>query len=208
MYHQDQQYGHFGTPEYLGSPYQSQLMEIAEGLVQSEQDRYATSEQPQFDFTNVFQPSASKPVPSFIRSGQALPMLQDGATNTVVKQVTGIQGLVSEVQKRMGITAPSGELSKAEIEAYQASQGLKQDGIIGPKTYRKLGLSAPYQGGSSSSSSRPSSSSTTMPTPIGGKPWYLGGNERVNYIVVGVLGLAILGYGGTLIYRAVKKDEQ
>ena len=218
MYHQGQQYGHFGAPEYLGSPtfpYESNIVETAQQLVQSEEDRYATSEQPLFDFTNVFQPSVSTPLPAYLRSGQALPMLEDGATDALVKQVTGIQGLVTEVQKRMKLQdkqgifgEPTGTLSKGEIQAYQASKGLKQDGIIGPNTYKKLGLSAPYQGGSSSSSSRPSSGSTSMPTPIGGKPWYLGGNQTVNYIVVGVLGLAILGYGGTLIYRAVKKDEQ
>lgn len=211
MYNQDQQYGHFGAPEYLGSP---TLIETAQQLVQSEQDRYATSEQSMFDVRDVFQPSASKPAPAYLRSGQALPFLEDGATDALVKQVTGIQGLVSEVQKRMKLqdkqgifSTPNGTLTKGEIQAYQASKGLKQDGVVGPNTYKNLGLTAPYQGVSSSSSSSPLTVSPQI-TPIGGRPWYLGGNQRVNYIVVGVLGLAILGYGGTLIYRSVKKDEQ
>ena len=82
-----------------------------------------------------------------------------------------IVGLVSEIQRRMGIAMPSGVITTSEIKAYQATKGLTQDGIIGPQTYTKLGFKPPF-----GSSSRPSSSGSSAPSPdlpaIGGKPWY------------------------------------
>lgn len=148
----NQSFGHFGAPETLSHGYGAE----------------ATS--PNGQHVAFGSEPVSEP-PPYIRNGKPLPNLKGGATDQMVQDSKGILGLVSEIQKRMGVVSPTGVITTSEIKAYQKSNGLNDDGIIGPKTYTKLGFKAPF-----GASSRPSSSGSTTPStdiaPIGGKPWY------------------------------------
>ena len=155
----NQSFGHFGAPETLSHGYGAE----------------ATS--PNGQHVAFGSEPVSEP-PPYIRNGKPLPNLKGGATDQMVQDSKGILGLVSEIQRRMQLqdkvgihSSPNGVLTTSEIKAYQASNGLTQDGIIGPQTYTKLGFKPPF-----GSSSRPSSSGSSAPSPdlpaIGGKPWY------------------------------------
>ncbi len=45
-----------------------------------------------------------------------------------------------EIQKALGLNADGifGAYTEAAVKKYQRLQGLKDDGIVGPKTYKKL----------------------------------------------------------------------
>ena len=148
----NQSFGHFGAPETLSHGYGSE------------------STQPNGQHVAFGSEPVSEP-PPYIRNGKPLPNLKGGATDLMVQDDRGILGLVSEIQRRMGVVSPSGVITTSEIKAYQKSNGLSDDGIIGPQTYTKLGFKPPF-----GSSSRPSSSGSSAPSSnlpaIGGKPWY------------------------------------
>lgn len=196
MYNQNQNFGHFGAPDYLGGPSIADWASEAQQSIQEDEDRYATSEQSPFDFFPAKSPYS---VPSYVRTGQSLPLLEDGATDALVKQVTGIQGLVSKVQQLMGLNA-TGELTDDQIKGYQESKGLSADGIIGPNTYAKLGLTGPYQ--QASKSATPSQRSEIA---IGDpRPWY----KKPTNIAMGAGALLFLGIGTYLIFRENEEGEE
>lgn len=150
----NQSFGHFGAPETLSHGYGSE------------------STHPNGQHVAFGSEPVSEPAP-YIRNGKPLPNLKGGATDQMVQDSRGILGLVSEIQRRMGVVSPSGVITTSEIKAYQASSGLSDDGIIGPQTYTKLGFKPPFGSRSTSASTTLdiSSESATAPA-IGGKPWY------------------------------------
>jgi len=189
MYNQNQNFGHFGAPDYLNGPSIADWASQAQQSVQEEEDMYATSEQSPFDF---FPSSSSYTVPAYVRSGQPLPLIEDGATDALVKQVTGIQGLVSKIQQLMGLKA-TGELTDDQIKGYQESKGLSTDGIIGPKTYAKLGMTGPFQQASKNATFE-QRSQIAIGDP---RPWYM----KPTNIAMGAGALLFLGIGAYLIFK-------
>ncbi len=171
----NQSFGHFGAPETLNHSYGAQATS-------------PTGQSISFGSEKQY----SEP-PPYIRNGKALPNLKGGATDEMVQDSRDILGLVSEIQKRMGDYLPTGVLTTSEIKAYQKSNGLKEDGIIGPNTYKKLGFKPPF-----GASSRPSSSGSSAPStdiaPIGGKPWYK------STWFLGTVTVVALGTGAYLLY--------
>ena len=195
MYNQNQNFGHFGAPDYLTGPSIADWASQAQQSVQEEEDMYATSEQSPFD---IFSSSSSYTVPAYVRSGQPLPLIEDGATDALVKQVTGIQGLVSKIQQLMGLKA-TGELTDDQIKGYQESKGLSADGIIGPKTYAKLGMGGPYQ-----QASRSATPAQRSEIAIGDpRPWY----TKPTNIAMGAGALLFLGIGAYLILKDNDEGE-
>ena len=191
MYNQNQNFGHFGAPNYLSGPSIADWASEAQQSAQEELDMYATSDNSPspLDFMSS-RPSYT--VPTYVRSGQALPLIEDGATDALVKQVTGIQGLVSKIQQLMGLKA-TGELTDDQIKGYQESKGLSADGIIGPNTYAKLGMGGPYQ--RASRSATPAQKSEIA---IGDpRPWY----KKPTNIAMGAGALLFLGIGAYLIFK-------
>ena len=170
----NQSFGHFGAPETLSQGYGSE------------------STHPNGQHIAFGSEPVSEPAP-YIRNGKPLPNLKGGATDLMVQDDRGILGLVSEIQRRMGVVSPSGIITTSEIKAYQVSNGLKDDGIIGPQTYTKLGFKPPF-----GASSRPSPSGSSAPStdiaPIGGKPWYK------STWFLGTVTIVALGTGAYLLY--------
>lgn len=196
MYNQNQNFGHFGDPSYLNRP---SIADWASQAVQEEEDRYATSEQSPFDFMFATSSNSSYTVPAYVRSGQKLPLIEDGATDALVKQVTGIQGLVSKIQQLMGLNA-TGEITDDQIKAYQESKGLSADGIIGPNTYAKLGLTGPYQ-----TTSRSATPAQRSEIAIGDpRPWY----KKPTNIAMGAGALLFIGIGAYLILKDDDEGEE
>ena len=178
----NQSFGHFGAPETLSHDYG------AEATRPNGQSISFGSDQ-----------QYSEP-PPYIRNGKALPNLKGGATDTMVQDSRGILGLVSEVQRRMKLQDKlgawdliNGVLTTGEIKMYQAQNDLTQDGIIGPKTYAKLGFKPPF-GSRSTSASTTLDISGASATAIGGKPWYK------STWFLGTVTVVALGAGAYLLY--------
>ena len=176
----NQSFGHFGAPETLNHSYGSESTNP-----NGQSISFGSDEQ------------YSEP-PPYIRNGKPLPNLKGGATDEMVQDSRDILGLVSEIQKRMvgssfvGPYIPSGVLTTSEIKAYQKSNGLKEDGIIGPSTYEKLGFKPPFRAMRKSASSSPITGISE--TVIGGKPWYL------STWFLGTVTVVALGTGAYLLY--------
>ena len=170
----NQSFGHFGAPETLNHSYGSESTNP-----NGQSISFGSDEQ------------YSEP-PPYIRNGKPLPNLKGGATDEMVQDSRDILGLVSEIQKRMGFEMPNGILTTSLIKAYQKSNGLKEDGIIGPNTYKKLGFKPPF--GTLRKSASSSSITGKSETVIGGKPWYL------STWFLGTVTVVALGTGAYLLY--------
>ena len=210
FYNQNQQaFGSldFGTVNYGDEQYVDPITKII-AKPHSHQGAYTKSTNlliPDEHFHPPLQPesAATTPTPtpagtsSYSRpSGKKLPFVKGGATDAGVEKVTGIKGLVSEIQKKMGI-AVTGSITSAQITAYQTAQGLGVDGTIGRETYSKLGFPAPYPSSSRSSSSSYSSSTDIT---VGSEPFY-----KKKWFLYSAIGLTLVGTGFLLFYP--KGDE-
>lgn len=149
----NQAFGHFGAPDMLGAEYGA-----PESTQYSGQTMYG-AEEPQ---------QTSEPTP-YIRNGKSLPNLKGGATDEMVKADRGIIGLVSEIQRRMGL-AQTGVIKTSDIKDYQMKSGLTADGVIGPQTYTKLGFKEPFSGSQRTHQVAPKQDAQP-PAPIA-RPWY------------------------------------
>lgn len=152
-------FGHFGAPDQLGASY---------GSPETPNQGY--------EQTGLFDMSAdvsndSVSIEPYVRnSSTPLPMLKDGATDQQVTDAVGIRGLVSEVQRKMGISS-TGVLTGKSVRDFQTSKGLLVDGIIGPQTYKALGFKEPY-GGAETSVTKPLTTKQKEAVAIGEKPFY------------------------------------
>ena len=168
MYNQ-QNFGHFGAPDQLGSAYGSE-----QSTPESFQE-FATSDSSDDTFSEAA---------PFNRNGKTLPFVKGGAFDQQVQGITGITGLISEIQRRMGVPV-TGTISNKQILDYQKSQGLTADGTIGTNTYTKLGFKPPFQKSSSRRGSSPAPVDQVIGSP---QPFY--SKEWFQYTVIG---LAIVG---------------
>jgi hypothetical protein len=177
-------FGHFGAPETLSHNYGTEATNPhGRHMAFGSDEQYPTSDNEQH----------TESTPYIRPSGKRLPNLKGGATDQMVKDDRGIIGLVSEIQSRMGDYLPTGVITTSEIKAYQKSNGLKEDGIVGPKTYEKLRFKPPF-GSSSRSPSSGSSAPSTDIAPIGGKPWYK------SFWFLGTVTVIALGAGAYVLY--------
>lgn len=177
------QFGHFGAPDQLSSNYgqDRSFTDIASDYYDQFKSQYTPepgySEQTPEDFASQ---------PAYVRAGQTLPFIKGGATDAQVEKATGIKGLVSEIQKRMGV-AVTGKIDDAQIRSYQKAKFGSDDGVIGKNTYTALGFTAPFP--------KSQRASTTQITPkekeelaVGSDPFY-----KKNWFLYGVSGLALTG---------------
>lgn len=176
----NQAFGHFGAPDMLSANYGAETSSYQSA--QSHQSFGQTSEPP-----------------PYIRNGKALPNLKGGATDDMVRDDRGIVGLVSEIQKRIGVPQ-DGTLKTSQIKDYQLKNGLTVDGVVGPQTYTKLGFKEPF-----ASSHRSTSGSPILQPPvpaIGARtPWYLN-----KWFLGGTTAVALVGAGYLLFFSS--QDEQ
>ena len=161
----NQAFGHFGAPEMLSSDYGAPSTPHYSGP-----QAYGAEQQSE---------QVSEP-PPYIRNGKSLPNLKGGVTDNMVQDDRSIIGLVSEIQRRMGLTQ-TGTLTSKQIRDYQLSKGITSDGIIGPQTYTKLGFKEPFSG---SQRTRQTAPQDTQPPAPQARPWYknpwvLGGSTIV-----------------------------
>ena len=167
-------FGHFGAPDQLGASY---------GSPSAPNQTYENTGL--FDMTaNVDTDSVS--IEPYIRNGIPLPYLKDGATDDQVKSAIGISGLISEIQRKMGIPT-TGVLTAKSVRDFQSKKQLGVDGIIGPQTYKALGFPEPYQNGSETSVTKTSTVQGAQGSPIG-KPFYKKGTFWL-YSIGGIVGL-------------------
>jgi len=178
-----QNFGHFGAPDRLSSNYgqDRSFTEIAGDFYQRATDAFSPepgySEQTAEDFAPSY---------TYMRAGQTLPFVKGGATDAQVEKKTGIKGLISEIQKRMGV-AISGKISDKQIRDYQKAKFGNDDGVIGQNTYTALGFEPPF------AKSQRSSSTSSTPSPstelaIGSDPFY-----KKNWFLYSVSGIAVAG---------------
>ena len=139
-----------------------------------------------YEQTGTFRDEALVDVVTYSRNGQTLPFIKGGATDESVEKMSQIKGLVSELQKRMGISTITGKISTSQIKAYQKAQGLSDDGVIGKDSYTKLGFSAPFPKSSSGGSTYDPNKDADLAvgTTIMDKVWF--------YPAVGIGGLGLL----------------
>ena len=135
---------------------------------------------------------------TYKRDGKRLPFIRGGATDASAKAKSGIEGLVTEILKKMGQPVAD-KITDAQIKAFQKSKNLTDDGIIGKKTYTALGFQAPFPVSSSGGSSY--NPTTDKDQTAGGesitdKVWF--------YPAVGVGTLTLL----IVILRAMKKRKK
>jgi hypothetical protein len=166
---QQQSFGHFGAPDALSADYGNYgehgdsdfthdeliAMGIYPETSQTSVDRLGTSEQA---------PEELAMGSSYVRNNKPLPFIKNGAMDSNVERVTGIKGLVSEIQRRMGV-AVTGQISDAQIRQYQTSQNISVDGVIGGETYTKLGFKPPYPKSSGGGSTYNPSTDTAIAKP-------------------------------------------
>ena len=187
------QFGHFGAPDQLSSHYgeDRSFTDIASDYYERFKDQY-TGEPGYSEQTP--EEIAGTPTHTYLRSGQTLPFIKGGATDAKVEKKTGIKGLVSEIQKRMGV-AITGKIDDAQIRAYQKAQFNSDDGVIGKNTYTALGFQPPFQ--------KSQRASTTQVTPAEKKELALGGDPfyKKNWFLYSVSGLAV---AGALYYLFIK----
>lgn len=83
--------------------------------------------------------SANKPAPAPVQTG--LPVLRRGSKGQAVKNLqqrlkTGYPAYA----KNIGVDGDFGPTTERIVKEFQRRSGLKADGIVGPATYRKLGM--------------------------------------------------------------------
>jgi len=168
---QQQSFGHFGAPDALSADYgvtldQYDKPESSGGYDQTgqydmTQDLQSSSQTTQVDVSKIL-------TSGYKRNGKKLPFIKGGATDAVVKSATGIEGLITEIKasmKALGVSVSTGAITDAEIKAFQKKKGLTQDGVIGEKTYEKLGFTAPFPTSSSGGSTYNPSTDTAIAKP-------------------------------------------
>ena len=145
---QQQSFGHFGAPDALSADY---------GVTLDQYDKPESSGSGDFNMEeahgtfSMVEEHGGVSDSTYIRNNKPLPFIKNGAADSNVEKVTGIKGLVSEIQRRMGV-AVTGQISDAQIRQYQTSQNISVDGVIGGETYAKLGFKPPYPKSSSGGS--------------------------------------------------------
>ena len=134
---------------------------------------------------------------TYARNGKRLPFIKGGANDAGVEKETGIKGLISHIQSKMGVSA-TGTITEAQIKSYQKSQGLKEDGVIGKDTYTKLGLPSPYP--KSRSGGTRYNPKTDTDLVVGKQPFY-----KQKWFLYSAIGLAVVGTGLLLFYPTKEK---
>ena len=82
--------------------------------------------------------SANRVAPRTVSS--ALPTLREGSNGPAVRQ---LQTLLQQKGFNLAVDGAFGPKTKAAVQAFQRSQGLVADGIVGPKTWNKLKTPTP-----------------------------------------------------------------
>lgn len=82
--------------------------------------------------------SANRVAPRTVSS--ALPTLREGSNGPAVRQ---LQTLLQQKGFNLAVDGAFGPKTKAAVQAFQRSQGLVADGIVGPKTWNKLKTATP-----------------------------------------------------------------
>jgi hypothetical protein len=129
-----------------------------------------------------------------------LPWLKITATDDMVKTETGIRGLVTRIQEALQSTYIVGEFGvfgqdlHDAIEDFQLKKGLEVDGVIGPATYKALGISDKIATASKRKATNSSSSVVTSenaPIEWYRNPWYIA-PIVVSLVAAGVLAFPYL----------------
>lgn len=113
--------GHFDCP---GDPIKNQRPQI---IARAEQILNVVPKAP------VSPPKPSNPVPP-----TPLPIVKIGSTGDVVKRV---QTALNENGSRLMVDGVFGESTLGAVFHFQSTHGLSADGVVGPQTYKALGLS-------------------------------------------------------------------
>lgn len=212
-----QNFGHFGAPDMLPQSYGTAQSIDESGIsanTSKSDEFYSTALQSTDTSVKIQGTSVFYKRPS----GQALPYLRSGATDAVVKSETGIEGLVTLInrifQKNNQEISNLSTLADSDIKNYQTSLGIVVDGIIGPETYSALEYDAknffnqsgllkpPYQSGSVGTGTGLAKPKGTQTNPIGAK-WY-----QTNTFKYSMIGLAVVGTIAILAWPRAGASEE
>ena len=95
--------------------------------------------------------------------------------------------------KALGLSVSTGAITDAEIKAFQKKMGLKQDGVIGKKSYEKLGFTAPFPTSSSGGSTY--NPKTDAKQVVSKQPFY-----KTGWFQYSMIGLVVVATGFVLFY--------
>ena len=207
MYGEPQAFGHFGAPDILSSNY-GNYGEHGDDLY-THDELIAMGDYPESTQVDVFvgptpeqagktlSSDGTKVTSTYKRNGKRLPFIKGGATDASVKSATGIEGLITEIKANIvssGVSIPTGvSISTADIKAFQKKMGLKQDGVIGKKTYEKLGFAPPFPQSSSGGSTY--NPKTDAKQAVAAQPFY-----KKGWFQYSMIGLVVVATGVVLFY--------
>jgi hypothetical protein len=118
-----------------------------------------------------------------------LPVVKGGATNAMVQQDTGIENLISEIQRRMGV-AVTGYIDRFTSTSIPNNKKvLLVDGLIGRETYTALGLGQ-YAKSTPKQAYAPVSASPVVPAVIPPQPFY-----KQGWFLYSVSAIVLVGAG-------------